>query len=51
MPTYAYSMHKTREQAERALEDAFASGDITESELAGVERRFGFWAILLWEVC
>ena len=48
MPTYAYSMHKTREQAERALEDAFATGDLMDCEVAGIFKRFGFWAVLIW---
>jgi hypothetical protein len=49
MTTYTYSMHGSRERAERALEDAFASGDIAECEFAGIVKASGFWAILLWE--
>jgi hypothetical protein len=35
---YIYSKHKTREGAERALEEFFATGEVSEGERPRVER-------------
>lgn len=36
---YVYSSHKTRDRAEDALEDMFASGDVCEGERPMIEAR------------
>jgi hypothetical protein len=46
---YVYSSHSTRAKAEAALEDYFATGDVTECELYGdwIKCIRGRWCILL----
>jgi hypothetical protein len=46
---YVYSSHSTRAKAEAALEDYFATGDVTESELYGdwIKCIQGRWCVLL----
>ena len=36
---FAYSTHKTWSDARAALDDYFASGEVYESEFAGIRRR------------
>ena len=43
--TYAYS--RKRERIEAILEDMFATGDLCEGEKWRIERRKGWWHLLL----
>ncbi len=49
---YAYSTHKTLSEARAALDDYFASGEVSASEFAGIQRRntkCGFrYYVMLW---
>jgi hypothetical protein len=46
---YVYSSHSTRAKAEAALEDYFATGDVSECELYGdwIKCIQGRWCVLL----
>jgi hypothetical protein len=43
---FVYSSHRTREQAETALEDYFADGLICEGERPFIERRKGRYCVM-----
>lgn len=44
---FVYAHYKTRQQAEEALEDCYAFGEISLGEGARIERQNGRWCILL----
>jgi hypothetical protein len=52
MTEFAYSSHKTWSAARSALDDYFASGEVSECEFAGIRRRTtanGFrFDVMLW---
>jgi hypothetical protein len=44
---YEYARYKTRERAEMALENMFATGDVVEAERPEIERRGNRYVITL----
>ncbi|MGL4296935.1 MAG: hypothetical protein ACRCTG_14580 [Aestuariivirga sp.] len=46
--TLVYSIHKTRERAEIALENGMADGDIMPCEFARIEKRGSVYCLVLW---
>lgn len=45
---FSYSSHKTRERAEMALEDYYATGEVSESEVAAIRSYRARFHVLLW---
>jgi hypothetical protein len=46
---YSYAFFRTREHAEAYAEDMFASGLVSWSEFAGIEKLNGLWHVMLFE--
>jgi hypothetical protein len=46
---FNYSTHKSADAAYDALEDMFASGELSEAEAHRVEKSHGKWHIVLWD--
>ena len=44
---FAYSLHRTRQAAELALEDYYASGEIDSSDEARIEKQRDRYAVVL----
>jgi hypothetical protein len=44
---FTYSTHKTRDAAEMALEDYFATGEVSEGDCPRIEARNGRYLITL----
>jgi hypothetical protein len=45
--TYVYGTYRTRLGAEVALDDMFAAGEVSESELVGIQKRGNRYCIVL----
>lgn len=46
--TFIYSRHKTRQAALDALEDYFASGEVSQCEVSGIQCINGRYCVMLW---
>ena len=47
VPSFAYARYTSLARAEAALEDMFASGDVTEYEFVSITKIGGCWNIML----
>lgn len=46
---YTYSRHRSRENAEAALEEYYSTGEICDGEFPRIEKENGRWAVQVWD--